>query len=602
MNDSDHLATIRNFSIIAHIDHGKSTLCDRFLEITGLKDPSKKDIERVTDRLELEQEKGITIKLTAARMQYKNHILNLIDTPGHVDFAYEVSRSLKASEGALLLVDISQGIQAQTLSNAQKARDLGLTIIPVLTKIDIPNMDVAQRRKEFAAIMGFTEEEILLASGKTGEGAGEILDAIIERIPAPSGTASHPLQAFIFDSFYHEHKGVVATVRIFNGTLSNRNTILHLVRHGNTFTPKEIGYFNPDFQPTDSLKTGEVGYIATGMKDIKLFTVGDTISDTAGVDPLPGYQPPKPNVFASLFPADPDEFLELSESLTKLSLNDASLVVSSQRSQILGAGYRCGFLGTLHMEVVQERLEREYGVSLVITAPSVEYRITTTDGKTFPLQTAAEFPDPSTILDIQEPWVDVDIFTPQKYIGPIMELCQQGRGIYKDTVYYSQNTTFSIQYVLIKYELPLMSLLTKFFDNLKSLSNGYASLDYTISDYRSADIVRVSILVNKEEVAPLSFLETQERAESRSRIILKALKEAIPKHQFTIALQAAIGGKVIAREDIGAMHKDVTAKLYGGDVTRKRKLLDKQKKGKKRLKEIGGVNIPQKAFLSVLEG
>ncbi len=593
---------IRNFSIIAHIDHGKSTLCDRFLEITGAKDPLKKDIERVTDRLELEQEKGITIKLTAARMSYKGYILNLIDTPGHVDFSYEVSRSLKASEGALLLVDITQGIQAQTLSNAQKAKDLGLTVIPVLTKIDVPNMDVNARKHEFASIMGVKEEDILLASGKTGEGAEQVLDEIIKKIPAPSGSSDQKLQAFIFDSFYHEHKGVVATVRIVNGNIKDSNKPLHLIRHNMSFTPKEIGYLTPDFQPGKVLNTGEVGYIATGKKDIKLFTVGDTISDSLDTQPLPGYQQPQPNVFASLFPADPDEYPELAESLTKLSLNDASLMVVPQRSQILGAGFRCGFLGTLHMEVVQERLEREYGVSLVITAPSVEYHITTTSGESFPLQTAIEFPDPSIIADVQEPWVEVDIFTPQSYIGPVMDLCQQGRGIYKDIVYYSENSTFATQYVLIKYELPLMTLLTKFFDNLKSISNGYASLDYKITDFRSADIVKVSILVNKEEVAPLSFLEVRERAESRSRVILKALKEAIPKHQFTIALQAAIGGKVIAREDIGAFRKDVTAKLYGGDVTRKRKLLEKQKKGKKRLREISGVNIPQNAFLSVLEG
>lgn len=596
------MENIRNFSIIAHIDHGKSTLCDRFLEITGGKDPKKKDIERVTDQLELEQEKGITIKLTAARMDYKGYILNLIDTPGHVDFAYEVSRSLKASEGALLLVDISQGIQAQTISNAQKARDLGLTIIPVLTKIDLPNIDGVERKKEFATIMGFSEDEILLVSGKTGAGAEHVLDAIIERIPAPTGNAEEPFRALIFDSYYHEHKGVVSTVRIFSGTLPNLETPLHILRHKIDFLPKEIGYLTPDFRPSSSLKTGEVGYIATGKKDIKLFTVGDTISDRTSVDPLPDYQPPKPNVFASLFPADPDEYLELSQALTKLSLNDASLVVTAQRSQILGAGFRCGFLGTLHMEVVQERLEREYGVSLVITAPSVEYHITSTEGKMLPLQTAAEFPDPSTIREIQEPWVKVDIFAPQKYIGPVMDLCERGRGVYKDTIYYTRDSTFSSQYVLITYELPLMSLLTKFFDNLKSISNGYASLDYTPTGYRSADIVKISIIVNKEEVPPLSFLEIRERAVARSRIILKSLKEAIPKHQFTIALQAAIGGKIIAREDIGAMRKDVTAKLYGGDVTRKRKLLEKQKKGKKRLKEIGGVNIPQNAFLSVLEG
>jgi len=596
------MQSIRNFSIIAHIDHGKSTLSDRLLEITGRKDPRKTDISRLTDMLELEQEKGITIKLQAVRMLFKDHILNLIDTPGHVDFAYEVSRSLAACEGALLLVDASQGIQAQTLSTTQKAQNLGLKIIPVLNKIDLPNIDIAQRTQELVQIMGFSEDEIILASAKTGQGAQEILDAIIERIPAPTGNPTAPLKALIFDSFYNEHKGVVASIRVFSGSISYKaNSTFHLLRHHSSFSPKEIGYFTPSFEPSASIATDEVGYIATGVKDIRLFTVGDTVSDKPDTDPLPGYQTPKPNVFATIFPVDPDEFKELSEAITKLSLNDASLSISQQRSPVLGAGYRCGFLGTLHMEIIQERLEREYNVSLVVTAPSVEYEVTKTNGEAVSVHNASEFPDPSSISEVREPWVDVDILTPQKYIGSIMDLCQQSRGVYLDTTYFSHTESFAIQYVLIKYSIPLMALVTRFFDHLKSISSGYASLDYQPSPYKPADLVKVSILINSEEVPSLSFLEIRSHAEDRSRNILKTLKEEIPRHQFKIALQAAIGGKIICREDISAMRKDVTAKLYGGDVTRKRKLLEKQKKGKKRLREIGGVNIPQKAFLATLQ-
>lgn len=593
---------IRNFSIIAHIDHGKSTLSDRLLEKTGRKDPQKKNQNRVTDRLELEQEKGITIKLQAARMEYNNHILNLIDTPGHVDFSYEVSRSLQACEGALLLVDASQGIQAQTLSTTRKAKDLGLTVIPVLNKVDMPNLNIEKRKRELASMMGFAEEDILMASGKTGLGTENILDAIVEKIPPPEGNNNSALQALIFDSFYHEHKGVIASIRVLNGTVSQDPSLpLHLLRNGNSFNPKEIGFFTPEFQPTPSLKAGEVGYIATGVKDIKLFTVGDTISDRDSTEPLPGYEAPKPNVFATLFPTETEEFTELSDAITKLSMNDASLSITPQRSNILGAGFRCGFLGTLHMEIIQERLEREYNVSLIVTAPSVSYRINLTTGETIDVQNAAEYPDPSKIDETFEPWVKVEILTPQRYMGQIMELCRQHRGIYSDTEYFTADSSFAMEYLVIIYEMPLMSLITTFFSNLKSLTSGYASLDYQKLNYRAADIVKVSILVNQEEVPTLSFLEIREYADRKSRRVLKTLKGSIPKHQFKIALQAAIGGKIIAREDISARRKDVTAKLYGGDITRKKKLLEKQKAGKKRLKEIGGVQIPQTAFLAVLQ-
>ena len=594
--------SIRNFSIIAHIDHGKSTLSDRLLEKTGRKDPTRKDLERVTDTLELEQEKGITIKLQAARMLYKGHILNLIDTPGHVDFSYEVSRSLNACEGALLLVDASKGIQAQTLSTARKAKDLGLTIIPVLNKVDLEQADLPQRKKELVDIIGFNESEIILASAKTGQAIDEILDAIVERIPPPSGSPDSALQALIFDSFYHEHQGVIASIRILNGSVSlKKNTPLYLIKNQSSFTPKEIGYFNPEFEPVEVSSAGEVGYIATGVKDIRLFTVGDTVSDNPSTEALPGYRQPKPNVFATLYPTDPDDFLELSKAITKLSMNDASLAVSQQRSMILGSGFRCGFLGTLHMEIIQERLEREYDVSLIITAPSVEYQAVLTNGETIYIQNAEEFPDPSSCKEILEPWVDIHILTPKEYIGPVMELCKQNRGEYIDTEYFASDSSFAVEYILIKFSLPLMSLVTNFFDHLKSISNGYASLDYDLSEYRTGDIVKVSVLVNKEEVPALSFLEIRGRATSRSRKVLKTLKETISRHQFKISLQAAIGGKIIAREDISALKKDVTAKLYGGDITRKKKLLEKQKKGKKRLREIGGVNITQKAFLAVLK-
>ncbi len=594
---------IRNFSIIAHIDHGKSTLSDRFLEISGLKDQRKNKQDRVLDVLELEQEKGITIKLQAVRMEYKDHILNLIDTPGHVDFSYEVSRSLKACEGAILLVDASQGVQAQTISTLRKARELDLKIIPVLNKIDLPNINIEERKKELIGMLSFNEDEIILASGKSGKGAEELLDKVIDVIPAPKGDEESNLQALIFDSFYHEHKGVIAAVRVFNGAIEmqNQETDFYLLRNGSSFSPREIGSFSPNLTPCKKISAGEVGYIATGVKDIKLFTVGDTISDSEKTEAMPGYKPPQPRVFATIFPSDPDDFPVLSESVTKLSMNDAAFTASQRKSSILGSGFRCGFLGMLHMEIIQERLEREYDVSLVITAPSVEYEADLNTDETVRIQTASEYPDPAQLVEIREPWAEVEIFTPQKYMGPIMDLCQDARGDYKDMEYVSSTQDYSLNYISIKYEIPLMALITNFFNNLKAISSGYASLQYDIVGYRAADIVKVSVLVNKDEVESLDFLEIREKAVSRSRVVLKALKHNIPKHQFKIALQAAIGGKIIAREDISALRKDVTAKLYGGDVTRKRKLLEQQKKGKKRLREISGVNIPQDAFMAVLE-
>ncbi|MEA3357715.1 MAG: translation elongation factor 4 [Patescibacteria group bacterium] len=591
---------IRNFSIIAHIDHGKSTLSDRFLEIAGLKDSRQKDEKRVLDTLDLEQEKGITIKLQPVRMDYDKHILNLIDTPGHVDFGYEVSRSLKACEGAILLVDATQGVQAQTISTMNKAKTLGLKIIPVLNKIDCKTIDITKRKLEFHEILGFDIDEILLASAKTGEGAEEILKTVIAKIPPPQGNSEKPLQALIFDSFYDEHKGVVVAVRIFEGKLAKRDQLLHLLKTGTSFTPKEFGVFKPDFTPTKTLSAGEVGYIATGLKNIKLFTVGDTISDTEDITPLSGYKPPKPNVFATLFPTNPDEFPAMSESITKLNLNDAALTIAQQKSSILGSGFVCGFLGMLHMEIIQERLEREYGISLIITAPSVEYKIEMTNSKEIIAQSANDFPDPSQIVETLEPWAEVEIFTPQEYIGVVMKLCQNNRGIYKDTKYLSEKSS-SFNYTILMYEIPLMSLITGFFNRLKSISHGYASLDYKLSKYKPADVVKVSILVNKKDVPSLSFLEIRELADTKSRKILSVLKETIPRHQFKISLQAAIGAKIIAREDIGSLGKNVTEKLYGGDITRKKKLLERQKKGKKRLREIGGVNIPQKAFLAVVQ-
>jgi GTP-binding protein LepA len=606
MQNIHALNKIKNFSIIAHIDHGKSTLADRLLETTKTDLGREKRKERVLDRLDLEQEKGITIKLQAATMSWKGYELNLIDTPGHVDFSYEVSRSLAACESVLLLVDAQQGIQAQTISNTRKALELGLRIIPVINKIDIPFADIEQKERDITTLLNLPKEDIVKVSAKNGVNIEQLLDAIVEKTPSPVGDINKPLTALIFDSYYDEHRGVVVAVRIFDGKLDMRNKEfkqLHILQKGESFTPTEIGIFTPELKELDVLQAGDVGYIATGMKDIRQFTVGDTISNSSDTKPLDGYKQPKPNVFASFFPVESDEYEGLKIAMNKLALNDASLVYTDQRSNMLGAGFRCGFLGLLHMEIIQERLEREYDVDLVITAPTVEYRITKTSGEEMIIQTPQEVPDPSQIAEIREPWVRLEILTPERYLGTIMDLTGKRRGTYVNTIYLTERGTKSLNdtYIKLLYDIPLASLISNFFDTLKSISNGYASMEYEFIDFFPVDLVKVAVLVNKEEVPALSFLETRDSARSKGARLLAVMKDVIPRQQFQIPLQAAIGAKVIAREDVKAVRKDVTAKLYGGDVTRRMKLLDKQKKGKKRLKTIGKVNIPQEAFLAILK-
>ena len=603
----ENLDKIRNFSIIAHIDHGKSTLADRMLEATHTDTRHEKHKERILDRLDLEQERGITIKLQACKMNWKGYELNLIDTPGHVDFSYEVSRSLAACESAILLVDASQGIQAQTLSNAKKALELGLKLIPVLNKIDLPNVNIEEREEEMCNLLGFQKNNIIKVSGKTGENVHQLLDAIIDKCPPPQGDINKPVQALIFDSFYDEHRGVVVAIRIFNGQLTHKHgkgTELFMIQKEESFIPTEIGIFNPDLEEVENLSCGEVGYISTGLKDIKYFTVGDTISDKEDTKPLPGYKIPKANVFATFFPTDTEEYEPLKIALNKLALNDAALTFSDQRSALLGSGFRCGFLGLLHMQIVQERLEREYNVDLLITAPTVEYKVKTIDDEELVIQTPSELPEPTQIEEINEPWVRVEIMTPQKYMGDIMNLCEHNRGDYVNTKYLNQgkgNIELKEQYIVLEYDIPLASLISNFFDVLKNISSGYASMEYEFIDYFPVDLVKVYVLVNHEEIPALSFLETRDRARSKAVKLLEVMKDEIPRQQFSIPLQAAIGSSVIAREDVKAFRKDVTAKLYGGDYSRKKKLLEKQKAGKKRLKKVGQVNIPQEAFLAILK-
>ena len=603
----ENLDKIRNFSIIAHIDHGKSTLADRMLEATHTDTRHEKHKERILDRLDLEQERGITIKLQACKMNWKGYELNLIDTPGHVDFSYEVSRSLAACESAILLVDASQGIQAQTLSNAKKALELGLKLIPVLNKIDLPNVNIEEREEEMCNLLDFQKDNIIKVSGKTGENVHQLLDAIIDKCPPPQGDINKPLQALIFDSFYDEHRGVVVAIRIFNGQLTHKHgkgTELFMIQKEESFIPTEIGIFNPDLEEVENLSCGEVGYISTGLKDIKYFTVGDTISDKEDTKPLPGYKIPKANVFATFFPTDTEEYEPLKIALNKLALNDAALTFSDQRSALLGSGFRCGFLGLLHMQIVQERLEREYNVDLLITAPTVEYKVKTIDDEELVIQTPSELPEPTQIEEINEPWVRVEIMTPQKYMGDIMNLCEHNRGDYVNTKYLNQgkgNIELKEQYIVLEYDIPLASLISNFFDVLKNISSGYASMEYEFIDYFPVDLVKVYVLVNHEEIPALSFLETRDRARSKAVKLLEVMKDEIPRQQFSIPLQAAIGSSVIAREDVKAFRKDVTAKLYGGDYSRKKKLLEKQKAGKKRLKKVGQVNIPQEAFLAILK-
>lgn len=630
------ITKIRNFCIIAHIDHGKSTLADRLLEFTGT--IAKREMkDRVMDTLELEQERGITIKLQTARMEYDykgdspvtdgKYVLNLIDTPGHVDFSYEVSRSVAASEGALLLIDATQGVQAQTLSTLYKAMEYNLKVIPVINKVDMDIADVEGTKLEVMETFGFAESEIILASGRTGIGVKEILDAIVERIPAPNPKelleatdASGITRALIYDSFFHEYKGVVALVKVVNGEI-NKNDKLYFIGSQTINTPVEIGYVRPNMVPNSKLTTGEVGYIATGLKDIKQVHVGDTVTmftdnkSHMQVKQLPGYQPAKPMVFASLYPVDAADFTQFQDALEKLALNDAALSYQRENSQALGTGFVCGFLGLLHLEIVQERLEREFDIDLISTSPTVEFQLqlATKDYTKIPrfnaaylmedglykVRTAADFPDPSLIETVYEPWVKVEIFTPEEYVGGIMELCQTRRGIYKSLDYLAKSATGS-KHAVIVYEIPTLEIMVNFFDNLKSLSHGYASMDYTFLEYRPGDIVEVSVLINGVEAEALSFLVHRQESVRRGRALVEKLAEIIPRQQFSVPIQAAIGGNILARADIKAFRKDVTAKLYGGDETRKMKLLNKQKKGKKKMKAIGKVEVPKEVFLAAL--
>jgi len=623
---------IRNFSIIAHIDHGKSTLADRIIEKTGAIAKYKMK-ERVMDTLELEQEKGITIKLQTARMHWKytgnikkfknqDFIMNLIDTPGHVDFTFEVSRSITASEGVILLVDATQGIQAQTISNFYKALDRNLEMIPVISKIDLPNAEIEKTRDAFTEVLGFNKEEIILTSGKTGEGVEELLNTIVEKVPSPKYKRSSVTKLLIFDSFFHEYKGVVALVKVEEGNIDSSDTLFALQTKIKV-DPIEIGYLRPYLETQNSLKQGEVGFIATGLKSIKEIHVGDTITkykdyESYTIKPITGYKFPKPMIYASLYPIDADNFEEFTDSLEKLSLNDSALTYTKEKSPILGTGYCCGFLGLLHLEVTQERLSREYSTEVFTTTPSVLYKfkISTKDINKLGIigqprfdkdghllvRTSAEYPRNEVVQTAYEPWVKMEIVTPMKYMGSVIELTKMHRGIYKETEYLVKGEKSSISdYIILRFDVPTAEMITNFFDRLKSISQGYASMDYEFLEYREADIVKISVLINSEPVEALSFITHKDFALKRAKALTEKLRDVIPRQQFVVPIQAAISGSIIARADIKAYRKDVTQKLYGGDVTRKRKLLEKQKKGKKRMKEFGRVEIPREAFLAVLK-
>ena len=591
---------IRNFCIIAHIDHGKSTLADRLLEITHTVE--QRDMKaQLLDQMDLERERGITIKLQPVRMNYNynnnDYILDLIDTPGHVDFTYEVSRSLACCEGAILVVDSTQGIEAQTLANVYLALEHDLVLIPVVNKIDLPNSDRKKTAEELKAAFGFKDEEILYASGKTGEGVEDIIKAVIKRVPPPKGDSTKSVRALIFDSVYDIHRGVIAFVRVVDGQILPREKI-YMLGSQTESESLEVGYFHPKMEKSGELNTGEVGYIVTGLREVVKARVGDTITLYEGrqtVKQLPGYKHVKPMVYATIFPVSGDDYPLLRDGMDKLKLSDAALDFEPINIPSIGFGFRTGFLGLLHMDIVQERLTREYDLDLVLTAPSVAYRVLTTAGKEIYIHNPAEFPDPSIIKEIYEPWMAVNILTPQDYIGPIMEIATQRRAISKNIKYLGSTRVDMI------FEMPLSNIIIDFYDKLKSVSSGYASLNYELIEERVGDLVKVDILVAGEPVPALSTIMHRSTAATDGKDLVERLKKLIPKHQFEIAIQAAIGGKVIARETISALRKDVTGYLYGGDVTRKMKLLQKQKKGKKRMKQIGRVEIPQEAFLAVLK-
>ena len=601
---------IRNFCIIAHIDHGKSTLADRLLELTGTVSAREME-EQVLDQMDLEREKGITIKAQAVRMFHKGldgeeYELNLIDTPGHVDFTYEVSRSLAACEGAVLVVDAAQGIQAQTLANAYLAFGHDLTMIPVINKIDLPNAEPDRVEEELVDVIGFKPEEILRVSAKDGTGMESLLQAIIDRVPPPSGKPNSPLRALIFDSKYDAYKGVIAYVRVIDGRLELGRR-LRLMSVERALDALEVGTFRPAMVPSSELLTGEVGYVATGLKNVRECRVGDTVTDEArpSTEPLAGYQPAKPMVFAGLYPTQPNDYGVLRDALDKLQLNDAALVYQPESSVALGFGFRCGFLGLLHMEIVQERLEREYDLALLATPPSVEYQITRTDGVELAIRSPAELPEPQRIAEIREPWMQISIVAPERYIGTIMELVTGRRGEFGKMEYLEHHAeagegVAAARHVLLEYEIPLSEILVNFYDQLKSRTQGYASLDYSFARYTSAKLVRLDVLVNGVLVDALSLITHADRAPFLGRSLVERLRSLIPRQLFDVPVQAAVGNKVIARETIRALRKNVLAKCYGGDVSRKRKLLEKQAEGKKRLKRVGNVDIPQEAFMAVL--
>jgi GTP-binding protein LepA len=593
------LSRIRNFSIVAHIDHGKSTLADRLLSLTGTMD-AKKAVDQVLDSMDLERERGITIKAHTVRLLYRardGHVytLNLIDTPGHVDFSYEVSRALAACEGAILIVDAAQGIEAQTLANFYLASDAGLTIVPVINKIDLPAADLEGTRLAITEMLDLDGDEALAISAKHGTGVSEVLEAIVARIPPPQGDPNAPLKTLVFDSFYDSYQGVVVYIRVFEGSVREGMRVLFM-SNGQTYQVQQVGVFSPDMRPVEELATGQVGYITAAIKRVADAKVGETITEQARptAEPFPGYRDAKPMVFAGLFPIEDTEYETLRDALEKLRLNDPAFTYEPETSLALGYGFRCGFLGMLHMEIVQERLEREFDLSLIVTAPSVQYRVLTTAGELLEIDNPSKLPTPDRIEAMEEPYVESSVYVPTEFMTSIYKLAQEKRGEHKSLEYLGKR-------VHIRFDFPLSEIVVDFYDKLKSISKGYASFDYEVTDFRASDIVKLDILLNGDPVDALSVIVHRDKAYERGKALVEKLRGVIPRQMYEVAIQAAIGSRVIARETVKAMGKNVTAKCYGGDITRKRKLLEKQKEGKKRMKQVGRVEVPQEAFLSVLK-